>query len=143
MSLFISIIMLFVTSTTLLFEKQASTLKIENTWIRTANTGMSSAGYCEIKNTGSKDDQLLSVSCNFAKIVQIHETFQDGKNMGMRKAGDIIIKSKSTFSFKPGSYHIMFIKVKENLKAGENKELTFEFKNKGKVKVKAEVKADQ
>lgn len=141
MNILLTLSILLISSLTMIV-KQDTSIKIENIWIRTANSGMNSAAYCVIKNTGSKDDQLLSVSCNFAKLVQVHETYMDGNKMGMRKAGDIIIKSKSDFTLKPGSFHIMLIKIKENLKAGDKKQMIFKFKNKGNVIVKAEVKAD-
>lgn len=142
MNILLSLFMLLTTFPTLLFVKQGHSIKVEEAWIRIANSGMNSAGYCIIKNDGSKDDQLLYVSCSFAKMVQVHETYQDGNKMGMRKAGDIIIKGNSSFTLKPGGYHIMFIKLKENLKAGDKKELVFQFKNKGNLRVSAEVKAD-
>lgn len=115
---------------------------IENTWMREGMKGMNSAAYCLIKNNSTKDDQLLSVTCKSAKIVQIHETFRDGDNMGMRKAGDIIIKANSSFEMKPGGFHVMLIKLTEDIKKGSRKELVFKFKNSGIVKVLADIKKD-
>jgi periplasmic copper chaperone A len=117
-------------------------LKIENAWIRTASNGMNSALYFDINNMTSKDDQLINVSSDIAKIVQIHETYMQGENMGMRKVDSITIKSKSIFHLSPGGFHVMIIRLKENLRSGDKKEFTLTFRNAGKIKVKAEVKSE-
>ena len=118
----------------------APQIKIENAWMRTANKGMNAALYFDIKNLTSKDYELVDVSSDIAKVVQIHETFKQGENLGMRKVESITIKSKTTFHLAPGGFHVMVIRLKENLKPGDKKEFTLTFKNHGKIKVIAVVK---
>ena len=115
-------------------------IKIENAWMRTANKGMNTALYFDIKNVTSKDYELVDVSSDIAKVVQIHETFKQGENLGMRKIESITIKSMTTFHLAPGGFHVMVIRLKENLKPGDKKEFTLTFKNHGKIKIIAVVK---
>jgi copper(I)-binding protein len=115
-------------------------IKIENAWMRTANKGMNTALYFEIKNVTSKDYELVDVSSDIAKVVQIHETFKQGENLGMRKIESITIKSMTTFHLAPGGFHVMVIRLKENLKPGDKKEFTLTFKNHGEIKIIAVVK---
>ena len=115
-------------------------IKIENAWMHAANKGMNAALYFDIKNLTSKDHELIDVSSDIAKVVQIHETYMQGENLGMRKVESIIIKGKTTFHLAPGGFHVMVIRLKENLKPGDKKEFTLTFKNYGKIKIIAVVK---
>ena len=117
-------------------------IKVENAWMRIANKGMNTALYFDVNNLSSKDDELTDVYSNIANNVQIHETYKQGDNMGMRSVPSVIIKGKGTFHFAPGGFHVMVIKLKENLKEGDKKEFTLTFKHVGKVKVMAVVKKD-
>ena len=98
-------------------------IKIENAWMRTASSGMNSALYFDINNSSLKDDELINVSSDIAKVVQIHETYKQGENMGMRKVDSILIKSKTVFHLAPGGFHVMVIRLKENLKMGDKKRI--------------------
>ena len=115
-------------------------IKIENAWLRPANKGMNTALYFDINNLTSKDYELTEVSSEIAKIVQIHETYKQGENMGMRKIESISIKGKSIFHLSPGSFHVMVIRLKEDLRAGDKKEFILSFKNHAKMKIIAIVK---
>jgi hypothetical protein len=120
----------------------APRVKVENAWMRIANKGMNTALYLDVTNLRSKDDELTDVSSNIANTVQIHETYKQGDNMGMRRVPSVIIKGKGSFHFAPGGYHVMVIKLKEDLKEGDMKQFTLTFKHAGKVKVTAVVKKD-
>jgi len=120
----------------------APQIKIENAWLRTANKGMNTALYIDVNNLSSKDDELTDVSSNIANTVQIHETFKQGDNMGMRRVKSVTIKGNGTFHFAPGSFHVMVIKLKEDLKEGDKKQFILTFRHAGKIKVNAVVKKD-
>jgi copper(I)-binding protein len=117
-------------------------IKIENAWMRIGGKGTNSALYFDIKNTSSKDDELTDVFSDIAKVVQIHETYKQGDNLGMRKVESIKIKGNSTFQLSPGGVHVMVIRLKEDLRPGDKKEFTLTFKHSGKLKIKATVKSD-
>src|ERR1035437_8363366 len=94
-------------------------INVENVWMRTANKGMNTALYFDVNNLSSKDDELTYVSSNISNTVQIHETYKQWGNMGMRRVPSVITKGKGTFHFAPGGFHVMVIKLKENLKEGD------------------------
>lgn len=115
-------------------------IKIENAWMRSANQGMNAALYFDIKNLTPKDYELVNVSSDIAKVVQIHETYKQGENLGMRKVESITIKGKTTFHLAPGGFHVMVIRLKENIKLGDKKEFTLTFRNNEKIRIVAIVK---
>jgi periplasmic copper chaperone A len=115
-------------------------IRIENAWMRPANLGMNAALYFDINNLSSKDYELVNVSSDIAKVVQIHETYKQGENLGMRKVESITVKSKTTFHLAPGGFHVMVIRLKENLRVGDKKEFTLTFSNHKKIKIMAVVK---
>jgi periplasmic copper chaperone A len=118
----------------------APQVTIENAWMRNANAGMNTALYFDIKNSTRNDCELTEVTSDIAKVVQIHETYKAGENMGMRKVGSIIIKAGTTFRLAPGGFHVMVIRLKESLKAGDKKQFILYFKNQRKIKITAVVK---
>lgn len=115
-------------------------LKVDNVWLRPAAKGMNSAMYFEIVNNSDKPDTLYKAASSAAELVQIHETFKKNGLMGMREVKYVVVKPHSTLKFQPGGYHVMFIKLKKDLKVKSKQEAVLYFKNEGMIKVKAVVK---
>ena len=60
----------------------------------------------------------------------------DNGVMKMRQLKDgIVIKPGETVELKPGSFHLMFVDLKEPIKEGERLKGTLEFEKAGKVDV--------
>lgn len=110
-------------------------LKVENAWIRPADKGMNSAMYFKIENKGDKADTLFKVSSEAAELVQIHETFKKNGLMGMKEVKYIPIPAGSSVIFKPGGYHVMFIKLVKNLKTKHKAKATLYFKSGKKITI--------
>ena len=92
------------------------------------------AGYVSIENIGAKEDVLLSVKSDFAKISEIHEMKHVNSVMKMRKiTSGIAIKSNTTVSLRKGGYHIMFMKLAKHLSPGEVVSVKLKFQNLGWV----------
>lgn len=123
-----------------LFSFHSQKITVKNAWLRPANKGMNSALYFEVTNNSDKLEILNGVSSNIAGIVQLHESFMDKGVMGMRMVPNIVIKPHSTFVFKEGSYHVMLILLKKDLKPGSKEMFFLHFKNGGNIKVVATVK---
>ena len=99
-----------------------------------------SGGYMTIKNTGSEPDRLVGGSADFAGMVQIHEMKMDGDVMKMREiAGGLEIPAGGEVELKPGGYHVMFMKLGEQMKAGEKRKATLQFEKAGTVEVEFDV----
>ena len=61
-------------------------------------------------------------------MTQLHTHIKDGEVMRMRQVEAIDVPAHGEVALKPGSYHVMFMKLKAPLKKGEKfpLELTFE-----------------
>jgi copper(I)-binding protein len=115
-------------------------LQVKDGWIRPAGKGMNTAFYFKAINYSDKADILLSVKSDVAKMIQMHETFNQNGMMGMRQVKSIPIQAKAMLEFKPGGYHVMVMNLKKDLKKGDSAEFTLHFKYGGNITVKAPVK---
>lgn len=99
------------------------------------------AGYMVIRNHGDEVDRLIGGSASFAGKVEIHEMAMDGDIMRMRKiAGGLEIPTGGEVTLKPGGLHVMFMQLNEQMKEGENRQITLEFEKAGKVDLQLPVK---
>jgi len=122
-----------------LISNPSEKIKVKEPWMRVSAKGQSSALYMKIENNTEIADTLYKVEGQVSEKVEIHETFKKDDMMGMREVEFIVINPKSTFELKPRSHHIMLIKLKHDLKKGEQYDFTLHFKKAGAVKIKAEV----
>jgi len=99
-----------------------------------------SAGYMTIRNTGSKPDRLVGGTATFAGKVEIHEMKMDGDVMKMRQiSGGLEIPAGGEVVLKPGGYHVMFMKLGGQLKAGEKRKATLRFEKAGTIDIEFNV----
>lgn len=115
-------------------------IKINNPWMRPSSEKMATALYFVIENKSETPDTLYHVDSDLAERVEIHETYSEGEMMGMRKVDMIIIEGKSSFELKPGAHHIMLMKLKKDIKDGDEGEFVLHFKQAGKIKITAVAK---
>ena len=113
---------------------------ITESWMRTNAKGMASALYLKIENTSELADTLYKVDCDLAEKVEIHETYSNGDVMGMRKIDVIVVHPNSTFELKPGAFHIMLMKLRQDIKEGDEGKFILYFKNAGKIEITAKAK---
>jgi hypothetical protein len=137
------LLILILVFTGFVFAQNENKIKINDPWIRNATKGMNTGMFVKIENISDKDDYLIGVECKFAEVSEIHEVFKQGDMMGMRSVEKLLVKAKSSLVLKPRDYHIMFLKLTEDLKIGDKKEVTLKFKNAGSIKVNVPVKEMQ
>lgn len=118
-------------------EIMAGALKIEQPWTRATPGGSKVAGgFMKITNTGSAPDRLVGGSSSIANIFEVHEMAMDGGMMKMRALEKgLEIKPGATIELKPGSYHVMFIDLKNPIKEGDTVKGELVFEKAGKVAV--------
>jgi copper(I)-binding protein len=116
-------------------------MKIKDTWLRPSSEKMSSALYFTIENSGETADTLFKVDSDIAERVEIHETYTEGEMMGMRKVEMIVIAGKSSFELKPGAQHIMLMKLKKDVKEGDEANFILHFKRAGEISITAKAKS--
>jgi copper(I)-binding protein len=118
-------------------------LKIEHPWSRATPTGAKVAGgYFTIVNKGSVADRLLSISSDFSEKAELHEMAVKDGVMTMRPVnGGLEIPAGGKVVLGPGSYHVMFMDLKQPPKQGEMFAATLTFEKAGTVTIKFAVQA--
>jgi hypothetical protein len=99
-------------------------------WARSAMMGGNGAAYMLLHNHSTEDDALVGASSEVAEVVEIHlsQMKADG-TMEMIQQESIALPVDGEVELKPGSYHVMLIGLKQDLKAGDEFSLTLHFKN--------------
>lgn len=85
----------------------------------------------------------MSATAEIAALTQVHEMAIDDKGiMTMQELADgLTIPAGGEVTLKPGSYHIMFMKLKEPAKEGQSFKGTLTFEKAGTVDVEYAVEA--
>jgi len=115
-------------------------IKIDDPWVRPSSEGMATALYFTIENSGEEADTLYKVESEISKKVEIHETYKSGDMMGMREVEMIVVEPNSSFELKPGSHHIMVMKLLIDIPIGDEVEFLLHFKQAGEINITAEAK---
>lgn len=104
-------------------------LHAERGWIRaTPPNAPVAGGYMTLRNTGTTEDRLVSVSSPDAQRVEMHEMRMDGGAMQMRALPDgVAVKPGATMAFAPGGSHLMFIGPTRAFRAGEQVQVTLTY----------------
>jgi periplasmic copper chaperone A len=103
-------------------------------------SGTNSAAYMIIKNAGGQADRLLSVESDVAASVEIHLSEMNDGVMSMRPVEGIDIPAGGQAELKPGSYHVMLVGIKHDLKEGDKVQLKLNFEKSAPVTVEAQVR---
>lgn len=116
-------------------------LEIEHPYARaTPPNAPVSGGYMTIRNTGTEADRLIAGEAGFADRVEIHEMAMDNDVMKMRQLSDgLEIPAGGEVVLKPGGFHVMFIGIDSQFKAGEMRKATLTFKNAGTIELEFQV----
>ena len=130
-------------SPTLAADYTAGSLKISAPWARATPKGAQvGGGFMTITNTGTTPDRLVGGSTGISSSFEVHEMSMDGGVMKMRMLRDgLEIKPGETVTLKPGSYHVMFMGLKDQLKQGDTFKATLQFEKAGKVEVEYKVES--
>lgn len=100
------------------------------------------AGFFVIANEGRTDDRLIKATATVSDNVQIHEMAMEDGVMKMKELTEgLVIPAGETIELKPGSFHIMFMDLKERPVEGTAFEGTLTFEKAGTVNVTYEVEA--
>ena len=118
-------------------EYTVGSLHIGHPWSRATPKGATiGAGYLKITNNGTTPDRLIGGLSDAAKSFELHVMSMENGVMKMRPVeGGIEIKPGETVEFKPESYHVMFVGLKEPLVQGHRVKATLDFAKAGKVAV--------
>jgi len=106
----------------------AATVSVSEAWVRVPPPAASvAAGYVQLHNGGGADRLLSAASSAFADV-QIHAMRMDGDVMRMQALPDgLALPEGQTVGLQPGGYHLMLLKPKRPLSAGQTVRVTLQF----------------
>lgn len=116
-------------------------IKISQVWTRvTPPASKVAGGFMTITNTGTEPDTLTGGTALISARLEVHEMTMDGGVMKMRelKPG-LVIKPGEAITLKPGSFHVMFMDLKEPLSQGKPFKGTLVFEKAGTIEVEYKV----
>ncbi len=115
-------------------------ISIEKAWARPALQGNPSAVYFRIDNNQKETDKLISVTSQVAEFNEIHLSSMVDGTMKMMEQEFVEIEPNQVLEFKPKSYHIMLINLKQDLNVGDQFEISLTFEKSGVKNIVVEVK---
>jgi hypothetical protein len=117
---------------------------VKDAWVRGTVAQQKSTG-AFMQVTSAQGGKLVSAQSPVAGVVEIHEMAMEGNVMKMRAVPGLDLPAGKPVELKPGSYHVMLMELKQQLKEGDTVPVTLVVEGKdGKrenIEVKAPVKA--
>lgn len=106
----------------------ADSVTVADGWVKAAASGMSAA-FGEVKNSGTEDVTIDSVTSAASSDVQLHETVlaDSGEMMMQQKDGGFVIPAGGSFVLAPGGNHIMLMGLVDPIMAGAEVTFTLTF----------------
>ena len=118
-------------------------LTVTSPWTRATPGGSKIAGgYLKITNNGAATDRFVGAKSDVTDHVEIHEMSMSDSVMKMRPLPNgLEIRPGETVELKSGGYHLMFMDLKQPLKAGDTFKATLQFEKAGPLEVSFSVNA--
>jgi len=112
----------------------AQAVQVDNAWARATAAGSMSGGiFLTVTDTGAPD-RLVGASTPVAATAELHETVNDNGVMRMRPvAAGLALETGKPVVLKPGSYHLMLMGLRRQLKPGDSFPVTLTFERAGAV----------
>lgn len=135
---------LSITLFSVLLSGHANAVEVQDSWARAslAKNSKNSAVYLILENTTDKKEILLNAFSDVAEVVEIHTITRHDRVMRMQKLDKLEIPAGGVVKLEPGGHHIMLMGLKKPLTAGDNFDLTLDFKNIGKKIISVDVLSD-
>jgi copper(I)-binding protein len=95
------------------------------------------AGFATI--ISDEDLEIIDISSNISKRIEIHTMLMEGDVMKMRKIESPIVTNKKPLELKKSGDHLMIYDLTENLDDLKNITLTFSFKNNSGEVIKKDI----
>lgn len=124
-------------------EDKAGAIEISHPWARaTSPSAPTAGGYLTIVNHGAEADRLLGGTSPLAERMELHQMTMTEGVMTMRMLADgLEIPPRASVTLEPGSYHLMFVGPKTQLKEGDAFPSILRFENAGEIEMQFEVVA--
>lgn len=119
----------------------AAIVTASGAWARWLPAGLPAAGYLTLHNPGPREIGLTGASCPAYGHVMLHESYTtaEGANR-MRHVDRLAIPAGGTVELKPGGYHLMLMRPKQELKPGDIVIATLAFDDGSRLEVRLTLK---
>ncbi|NTV09729.1 MAG: copper chaperone PCu(A)C [Zoogloea sp.] len=119
-------------------------LEVKEPWVRgTVQAQKATGAFMQLSS--KQGVTVVGASSPVAGVVEIHEMSMADNMMKMRAVPRLEVPAGKTVELKPGSYHVMLMDLKQELKSGDIVPISLTVLGKGgkqeQVDVKAEVRA--
>jgi copper(I)-binding protein len=98
------------------------------------------AGYMTILNHSNSDVTITAIKSSAFDRVELHSMSMKDGMMHMEQQHTFTIPAKGQRLLEPGGYHLMLIKPKKILRAGDSVDLSFSYQDKTSQKFSFKVK---
>jgi len=105
----------------------ASTISIQNAWVRWLPGNLPAAGYATLKNASDKPIELVDVSSPDYDSTMLHQTVSNGSTQKMVMVDKVAVPAHGQLAIAPGGYHFMLMQAKHKIMPGDTVHLKLEF----------------
>jgi len=120
--------------------QQEAPVQARDAWIREAPPGAPMAGYLVLRNEGGAPLVLVGAeSPAFAKVM-LHRSREEGGMVRMVHVERLELAPGLSVTFAPGGYHLMLMRPRRALKAGDRVPITLRFAGGARRDVEFEVR---
>jgi periplasmic copper chaperone A len=97
---------------------------VADSWVKAQDSDMTGA-FGVFSNPGDADVTIVSASSPSAGMMEIHEVVdKDGAMVMQPKEGGLVVPAGGSATLKPGSDHLMLMKLPAPIEAGDEVEIT-------------------
>jgi len=119
-----------------------SNVTVKEAWARPATLDQVGGAYMVIENSGGAD-RVASLSTDAAGMAEIHETkVENGMSSMQPVQGGLEIPANGKVELKPGSYHVMMMNLKRELKPGDKLAFMLKLQSGKEIPFTAEVRSN-
>ena len=119
---------------------EATGISVHEGYIRLPPPGSPAAAYFTLKNTGA-ERALVDADCACAGMTMIHESIEQDGMAKMRHVDSASLPNGGELVLKPGGLHVMLMRLKAPLKAGDDIPLTLHFADGDTLTIRLPVQA--
>ena len=113
---------------------------IADPWVRATVPAQKATG-AFMQMTSTTNVKLVAAQSPVANVVEIHEMKMDNNVMKMRQISGLDLAAGKTVELKPGSYHIMLLELKQQVREGDAVPVSLVFEDQNKQRQTVDVKA--
>ena len=110
-------------------------LEVSDAWARPAAQSGNGAVYFVIENHSSETQEMIGVTADIAEAAEMHESQMSGDVMEMHQLESVSLEPGAEVPFEPGGLHIMLIGLKQELKTGDEFQITLHFRGEQDLQV--------